>query len=174
MPIEHSHGKARPTLARLRDVPAATAVPERTGQRDAKGRFVPGNSQGCGRGWKVAVSKQLGRELKGEAEAVAREAYKLYMAFLRELPSDGPTIRQLCAQRARAAVLSGRYATRAAEAGYDTDDGRRALELSLKLDQRAERLAVTAWDLAARQAKRDNSTDAGLPWLEAHAKETPT
>jgi len=81
----------------------------------------------------------------------------LYAAMLRELPSDGAQVRPLVAARVRCAVLAGRYSLRGAELGLDSDEGRAAVELALRLDQRAERLAVTALDISTRLAARDEN-----------------
>lgn len=155
MPLEQSHGRARPTLPRSGDLPAVPAEHERSRQRDAKGRWVAGNAGGNGRGWRAAVAKMIGRELKGEAAPLARESFRMYRALLAELPHDGAQVSSLVASRARSAVVAARYFARAAELGLDTDEGRAALELSMRLDQRAERLAVTALDVATRLATAD-------------------
>lgn len=155
MSMERSHGAARPTLPRSGTLAAVAPEPIPTGNRDTRGRFQPGNSVGTGRGWKAIVAKHLGRDLKGEALPLAREALQLYRAELGHMPHDGPQVRQLVAARARSAVLAARYALRAAELGLDTEAGQKALALSMQLDARAERLAVTALDIAATLAKAD-------------------
>lgn len=155
MSIERSHGKARPTLPRRRDLEAADADRDPCRGRDEHGRFASGNEAGTGRGWKAIVAKHLGRELQGEAGPLAREALQLFRAELAQMPHDGPQVRQLVAARARSAVLAARYAMRAAELGLDTDVGQKAIELSMRLDARAERLAVTALDIASKLAKAE-------------------
>jgi hypothetical protein len=47
-------------------------------------------------------------------------------------------------------VLSARFAAKAAEVGLYTPEGAKLLEMSAKLDARAERLQVTARDEAER------------------------
>lgn len=150
MSIERSHGRARPTLPRASDLPVELPADERSAQRDASGRFTSGNGIGNGRHWKRVLARQLGTDLAGEAGELGRDAWVLYRALLSELPIDCASVRQLVAARARAAVLSARYARRAAETGLDTDEGVLALEMSVKLDARAERLAVTSLDIATR------------------------
>jgi len=150
--IEQSHGKARPTLPRSSDLTDPHTECEPSGKRDARGRFAAGNDTATGRGWKAILRKHVTGALKGEAEPLAREAWQLYQSLLSELPCDSPGVRQLVAARARAAVLSARYALLAAERGYGTEDGDAALELSTKLCQRAERLAVTSLDLSTKLA----------------------
>lgn len=167
MTAEHSHGKARPTLPRSRSLAEVPSAPQRHGERDAHGRFATGNKVATGKGWKSILAKQLGRDLQGEAEPLAREALVLYRGLLAELPHDGAQVRQLVAARARSAVLSGRYALRAAELGLDSEAGQRVLELSMKLDARAERLAVTALDIATKLAKADTDRARGATALHA-------
>lgn len=158
MTIERSHGKARPTLPRLSDVPVVTpAANDRAGLRDAHGRFAPGNAAGTGRAWKRAIRKVLAREAGGDAEAaiVAGDAWQLYLAALRSLPSHGPLVRQAVAMQSRHAALSAFYAAKAAAAGLLTEQGLMLGAESTKHGQRAERLSVTALDLAVRMAAAD-------------------
>ena len=152
MPIEQSHGRARPTLPRASDLADLPTERVAHGKRDQRGRFVGGNDLATGRGWKAILRRHVTGALKGETEPLAREAWQLYQSMLRELPCDCASVRQLVAARARAAVLSARYALLAAERGYETDDGTAALEMSTKLCQRAERLAVTSLDISTRLA----------------------
>ena len=152
MTIELSHGKARPTLPRSDDLAVPPPAADRPRQRDAQGRFAPGNTSGRGRGWRASIARMVGRDLQGEAAPLAREAWRVYTALLAELPHTGAQVSSLVASRARSAVLSARYAARAAELGLDTEEGQRALTLSMQLDQRAERLAVTALDISTRLA----------------------
>jgi hypothetical protein len=102
----------------------------------------------------------VGRDLRGEVAPLAREAWRVFQALLKELPHTGAQVSCLVAARARSAVLSARFAVRAAELGLDTDAGRSALELSMKLDARAERLAVTSLDIATRLAASERKTSA--------------
>lgn len=158
MTIEQSHGAARPTLPRSSDlatVPEAERVP--TEGRDANGRFASGNPWAGGAKWRSLIAEGLGRELEGKAGELGRRAHRLFRAFLADMPVDCANVRSLVAQRARAAALADAYALRGAELGLDTTEGGKALSEALKWDQRAERLAVTALDVATKlavQAKR--------------------
>ena len=164
---EFSHGKARPTLPRARALAVAPPVSEANHGRDAKGRFTGKDSPAYGRGWKTLIARMAGRELSGEALELGKASWRLYLALLSELPHDGPTVRTLAAAQARSAILSARYASRATELGLDTDAGMKSLELSVKLDMRAERLAVTSQDVAARLAKQERVRKPVVsPWLE--------
>lgn len=158
MTIERSHGKARPTLPRASDlqVPALDAVAERTHQRDAAGRFVAGHGLGKGRGWKRAVAKLIGRAADDPAAVVvAGDAWKLYVAKLRELPHSGPTVRSLAAQGAREEALAAFWHTEASARGLTTTEGIAASDRAMRHGQRAERLAVTALDIATKLAAAD-------------------
>lgn len=75
----------------------------------------------------------------------------------------------MLAESARSSVVSTHLAARALELGVETTKGRALLELSMKLGQRAERTAVTAYDLAQRLAEADRKAQpmAHLAWLNA-------
>jgi hypothetical protein len=141
--IESSHGKARPTLPRSSDLRVVETAPTPTEGRDPGGRFGAGNQIASGSRWRASIRKLLGKGATNEqAEAVARQAFRLYCALLRELPSDGPSVR----------VLAAYFTDRAAELGFDCDAGAAALEQATKHGTRAERLAVTCIDVATRFA----------------------
>ena len=150
---ERSHGPhLRPSLPRSSDLAAIPTDGVPSGKRAAGGRFALGNQDASGKGWKSILRQQVTGPLKGEAEPLAREAYALYRALIQELPCDSPGVRQLVAARARAAVLSARYALLAAERGYETLEGVAALEMSTRLCQRAERLAISSLDVSTKLA----------------------
>lgn len=167
MAIEYREGKARPTLPRSSDLRAADPDAKPAATRDAQGRFLAGSTDGFGARWKHAIAEQLGRSLEGEAGRLGREAYKLYRALLRDMPVDNASVRVLVAARARAVTLAGFLARRAAEVGNETSEGERLLARAATWDARAERNAVTAWDLATKMASthRRKVIDCA-PWLE--------
>ena len=170
MTIEQSHGKARPTLPRSSDLtPVPDAAEERRHQRDAGGRFKTGNVVGRGRGWKRAIAKMLGRQIDDPlAQAVADDAWRTFSAMMRELPSDGAMVRTLVAAKARHDALAAFWGAKAASLGLATPEGVRAQEQSTKHDQRAERLTVTALDVATRLAKDARTRTPELPpWIVA-------
>lgn len=168
MTIEKSHDKARPSLPRSSDLAAVPAVDERPRQRDSNGRWTAGNAGGIGRGWRAAIRKMVGRDLKGDdAEPLARESFRMYQALLAELPHTGAQVSSLVAARARSAVMSARYAARAAELGLDSVEGMRALEVSMRLDARAERLCVTAIDVSTKLAAADRKGNRSVAALHA-------
>jgi hypothetical protein len=160
--IERSHGKARPMLPRSSDLREVETVPSPTEGRSEGGRFGAGNSIASGSRWKGSIRKLLGKgATREEAESVARQAFRLYLALLREQPSDGPTVRVLAALEARHAALAAHFTDRAGELGFETDAGAAALETALKHGQRAERLAVTTLDVSTRLAAAQRSKGRG-------------
>lgn len=165
MTIERSHGKARPTLPRASDLPAAIPGPTGPRQRDGRGRFAAGNREGIGRGAKGAVRRLLGRARglsDAAVECIARDAAALYTSALAELPSDGAVVRQLAASWARHTSLGGYFATLAAQLGPSTREGLAAEQEATRHGQRAERLAISMIDVAARlRAPTDTTHDAG-------------
>ncbi len=164
MPIETSHGSARPTLPRSSDLAVPETVGEPSGVRDARGRFASANGIGRGARWKHLLAESLGRDLTGEAGQLGREAYRLYRSFLADLPCDCASVRAMVAARARAAVLAARFARKAAEVGLDSAEGATALAEAARWDARAERLGISSLDVSARLAKAARSRP-----IDAHA-----
>jgi hypothetical protein len=154
MAIERSRGKARPTLPRSRSLRPVGAVQLRTECRTADGRFGAGNGGGRGRGWKAAIAKMLGRDvvdLADVAATVAEDAWKLFAASIREMPSDGTNVRALVARKARHEALEGYWSAQAL-AKLGTPEGSDAEDRATQHGQRAERLSVTALDIATKLA----------------------
>ena len=166
MTIEKSHGKARPTLPRSSDLTDINAVGEPSTARGPGGLFAPGNSLGAGAGWKHAIAAALGAERDGDAGKLGKDAYRLYRAFMRDLPCDCASVRQLVSQRARAAVLSAYYANKAGELGLSSEFGMQANAEALKWDARAERLAVTSLDISIKLAGARKPIDAHATVLD--------
>jgi hypothetical protein len=136
---------------------------ERTGERDrnqdAKGRFVAGNDAPKGRAVKRLIRRYLGEGAASSEQvaALTSDTLTLFKAFKRTLGCSAPQVQDTVARRARWGVLSAWYALHAAELGLGTEEGMAALEMALKLDARAERLDVTALDLAKRLAEPDDA-----------------
>jgi hypothetical protein len=108
--------------------------------------------------------KQLCREgLEGLDENLARDALTMYRALLRVAPSDGPAVRQLIAAQCRHAVMATAFANEAAKLGLATPEGIKLAEQSRSHDLAAQRLSVTAFDLAVRTA------DQGKAKVNPHA-----
>lgn len=172
MALEHSHGKARPTLPRSADLPVPPAAPDRRQGRDGKGRFAPGHRQSArSRGWRRAIAQLAsGQASTAEQAKLAGDSGTLYRATLATLPCEGPLTNPIAAEHARTAVLSAHFAGAALAAGVTTVRGRQLLELSLKLGQRAERTAVTLLDLTTRIAEAERKRNPPtLPWLQTTA-----
>lgn len=167
MTLERSKGKLRPTLPRSSDLAGVNAAGEPLAARGPGGLFAPGNSVGAGAAWKYAIGAALGAERAGDAGKLGKEAYRLYRAFMRDLPCDCASVRQLVAQRARAAAFSAYYANKAGELGLTSELGMQANAEALKWDARAERLAVTSLDVSTKLAATRKPIDAHAAVLEA-------
>jgi hypothetical protein len=166
--IEMREGKARPTLPKARDLAATEPGSHRTEGRDPHGRFTTGNAWAPGAKWRALIAEGLGRELPGQAGELGRRAYRLFRAYLADLPTDCASVRSLVAQRARAVTLADAYAARGAELGIASQDGAAALSEALKWDARAERLAVTSLDVATKlAAKLRRTIDVHAPVVAA-------
>jgi hypothetical protein len=160
MPIEQSHGRARPTLPRASDLQPIETEREPTAGRGPGGRFAPGNRVAVRQGEKAAVRKLLGRgAAEGDVAIVARDAVRLFHGALRDLPSDGSVVRSLAALYGRHAAVSAYLNAKADEAGLQTEAGAALLESAMRHGQRVERLAVTMLDVATRLAKTRDPDD---------------
>lgn len=176
MTIERSHQKARPTLPRSSDLRPVQTDRAPDGSRSAGGRFAAGNTIARGRGWKRALVKMLGRNVDDPiASAVAADAWRLYCATVRELPNDGPTVRGLVALQARHQALAAFWAAQTVAEGLATPEGIAAADQATKHGQRAERLVVTALDIATRLAAADRAkpADAHRALVDALTPATP-
>ena len=161
MAIEHNEGMARPRLPRADDLPAVIPAPSVTGggapgtNRDAAGRFQPGNQVASGRSLRLAVRRMLGSaDASNETVAsVAQDAHRIYQAALQRLPDDSAPVCQLVALHARHAALAAFYSGRCAELGLLSPEALAMGALGVTHGQRAERTLVTALDVACRLAK---------------------
>lgn len=147
--IEKSHGKARPTLPRSSDLASPEADAKPTDERSTHGHFAAGNRTGLDARFKATVKRALGNKASsGEVRAVYRDALRVFSTTLRSLPSDAGPVRTLCALHARHVALNGYFTAKAEEAGLDSMAGARLLEIADRQSQRAERVLVTAMDVA--------------------------
>lgn len=73
------------------------------------------------------------------------------------MPNDGPTVRGLLAAKCRHEALAGFWTARSVELGLSSDGGIAAQHEATEHGRRAERLAVTALDIACRIAKAENA-----------------
>ncbi len=153
MALRFEKGKLRPQRRRLKDLPRTATASEPSQSRGPDGRFAPGNKAAVGRVVRESIKRQLGRDTTApQVEQLYRETLSLFRSHLAELPDDGSRIQSLVSRQARWEVIGARVATRALEVGIETPEGQRLLDTAMKLDARAERLAVTALDLAERAA----------------------
>jgi hypothetical protein len=147
------HGAVRTAPPRRKDQAGYTA-PEPSRDRATGGRFAPGNRAAVRSGVRALIKRQLGADATTEEVAqLYRETMTMFSGLLADLPArDAHEVQDLTARRARWSVLGARFSAKAAEVGLFTEEGSRLLEMALKLDARAERLAVTARDEAERLA----------------------
>lgn len=165
MAIRNTHGKTRFESPRTKDIPQLTegTAREPTEGRTVGGRFAPGNRAAIGRAAKTITLASLGNPDDPHTGELAKLARTLYFALLRDLPSDGPAVRQTVAAQARNATLAAEYSRLAANAGLGTAGGMKLADAARAHDTTANRLAVTALDMATRAA---NSKPKELPsWL---------
>lgn len=164
------HGATRTTPPRRKDAGAYTA-PEPDRNRDATGRFVGGNDAARRKAIRSLLKRQLGSDATTEeVEQLYRETMVQFRACLADLPAnDAAEVQDLTARRARWSILSARYASKAAEVGLYTDQGARLMDMALKLDARAERLAVTARDEAERLVRTRGEVDPAAERAAARA-----
>ena len=145
-------GKARTETPRLKDLSLPETARDPSEGRGEAGRFAAGNRASVGQGIKALIRKGLGDPDDEATGSLVREATRLYLALLRSLPADGPGVRQLVASQARHAMLATHYANEAARVGLGTKDGLAMAEASRAHDTTAQRLSVTAYDRAVREA----------------------
>lgn len=136
----------------MKDLHVVASARDPSDGRTQGGRFGKGNRASVGNGFKSLIRKSLGDPDDPAAAELVRQATRLYLALLRDLPSDGPAVRQLAASQARHVALATHFANEAARVGLATDRGLRLAEASRAHDTTAQRLAVTAYDRATREA----------------------
>ncbi len=169
MTIEKSHGKARPMLVRSSDLRPPEAESKPTDGRGAHGHFAAGNRTGVAARFTHTVKKALGPGTSNdETKIVVRDAKRVAAHVLRALPSDAAPVRVLVAIHARHVALHAFFTAKAEEAGLTTPAGLKLLEVADRQSQRAERVLVSAQDMArvcaASEAKRD-AVDPLAKWM---------
>ncbi len=159
---ERSHGKARPSLVRASDLRPAEPDANRTGERDARGQFAAGNRTGALARFQATVKKSLGSGgTDSETGIIARDARRVFANVMRALASDAAPVRVLVAIHARHVALHGYYTAKAEAAGLETTQGLKLLEVADRQSQRAERVLVTAQDVARTCAAQENKSNSG-------------
>jgi hypothetical protein len=170
--IEQSKGKARPALVRSSDLRTSESVRKPTDGRTADGRFAAGNRVSVGAGFKRTAKKLLGPESAGgeDERVVRRDAWRVFVATMRTMPSDAAPVRSLVGLHARHIALAALYAAKASEAGLATAAGMKLQEAADRQSQRAERVLVTALDVArVCAASAEEQRPNGLALLHAAA-----
>jgi hypothetical protein len=161
MGTERSHGKARTVLATsgmLRAIDTEASEARRAHNRDDKGRFRPGNKVATERGTSTAIKRLFGglarqEDLGPDAQLVVGDARRLYLTTMRSMPVDAAIVRSKVASMAWHEAMAAHWRRRALLAGLDTPEGIGCDERATQHDVRAERLVVTALDLAQRLPK---------------------
>jgi hypothetical protein len=167
MALRREHTGLRPQPTRLKDVTRRQRSGNGAANHDAGGRFTAGNKAAEGKRLKAIIRRHLGRDAtNADTEALYREVRDIFAALVASVGSSMPQVQDTLARRARWGVLSAHYALRAVDLGLETEQGQACLELALKLDQRAERLDITAIDLANRLGD-DSGSNGANPILAA-------
>jgi len=145
MALNQSNGAVRPTLPRSSDPPMP-----KVGRPFGPKAIYLGRPDT--RGWKSAIRRAyVGKGLSDpELNKLVDDSLTLTRSFSLDLGVDCSSLRALTAARARAVVLSGHLQSAAIELGPTTVQGMKLLDAALKWDQRAERLAITSYDLSMR------------------------
>jgi len=146
-------GKVRASTPRLKDVPRPKkSEPNPLEGRKPDGKFDSGNRLSEGQGFKALVRRSLGDPEDPAVADLTKTTRALYLHTLKSLPSDGPGVRPLVAAQARHMVLATYYSNAAVKAGLETKQGLVMAEASRSHDVTAQRLSVTAYDRAVREA----------------------
>ena len=153
MATRTTHDLTRTESPRLKDLPKSldTARDPAEG-RDQAGRFAPGDRSSVGHGFKALIRRGLGNPDDPAVAELVKAATQVYLHTLRSLPSDGAGVRPLVAAFARHVTLATHYANEAARVGLSTAEGLKLAEASRQHDTTAQRLSVTAFDRAVREA----------------------
>jgi hypothetical protein len=166
--IEVNKGKARPRLPRSRDLSAVPRPRDPSEGRDEHGHFSRGNRARVGRGEVRVIGKLLGAT-ENQAAIVARDAVRIQRAVMRDMPSDAALVRSLASLLGRHLAIVAYASAKADSLGLDTPDAQKWLEVALRHGARAERLSVTALDIATKLAAGAAPADAA-PWVAAVAE----
>lgn len=151
---ERCKGKMRPSFKRASDLGAPETVRNPSEGRTPRGTFAEGNRHSVEARVKHSIRKTLGSKADaGEAGLVAGDAGRIFGAFMRSMASDAAPVRAMAALAARHSALASFYGSKAVQAGLTTPEGMALQTAADRQSQRAERVLVTAEDLADRHAK---------------------
>lgn len=168
MTFERSKGKVRPMLVRASDMQPGEPAAKPTATRGAHGHFSAGNPTGKAARFIHTVKKAHGTgEGDAETRIVARDARRVSTHVLKSLPSDAAPVRVLVAIHARHVALHAFYTAKAEEAGLTTPAGLKLLEVADRQSQRAERVLVSAQDMARVCARHEASKPMGADEWQA-------
>ena len=169
MSIQNSKGKPRLQRPRLRDAskPSHDAdKPRRTERRPhrtANRSLLAAARHAAG---EVVGSDGFDRATPSEPSQLAREALRMFRAFVRELGTGSPTARAHALAFAMQHAAGQRLTLAADAAGLDTPRGLALLERASQCQARSERAATAAIALAGLLDGRRTPKGALAPWLE--------
>lgn len=164
MTFERSHNKVRPMLVRASDLQPGQPADKPTTGRSDHGHFAAGNRLGVAARFMATVKKALGnKNSPGETRIVYRDARRVMAHVLRAMPSNAAPVRVLVAIHARHVALHGYFTAKAEAAGLDTPEGLKLLEVADRQSQRAERVLVSAQDMARVCAAQEKERNTGNP-----------
>ncbi|MDB4945866.1 MAG: hypothetical protein JWP97_5400 [Labilithrix sp.] len=153
--IEKSHGKARPALVRASDLKTVETDADRPAGRGPDGRFAPGNRVSVGSGCRRTQKKLLGRTGGSDDELlVRRDAFRVFTQTMRSMASDAAPVRSLVSLHARHVALAAYFGALASAKGLAEPEGMKLQEAADRQSQRAERVLVTAIDVARTLAAK--------------------
>jgi hypothetical protein len=148
---ERSKGKMRPSLVRSSDLVTVETEANPTDGRGPDGRFAPGNRVSVGSGCRRTQKKLLGPHAGREDERlVRRDAFRVFTQTMLSMPSDAPPVRSLVSLHSRHVALAAYYGALASAAGLASDAGMTLQAVADRQSQRAERVLVTAIDVATK------------------------
>jgi|SRR6478736_4070109 len=173
MRFQSVRGRLRHRSTDLSELPNVSAtVQERTDSealtRTPDGKFGKDNTAAKNRASKESIKKLLGKRLSTDpvVKQLTADAHKLFAATLRTMPCDAAPVRAFVAIYARNLAVAGFFQTKAADAGLDTPQGLKFLEVAQKCEHRAEHVLTSALGfatkLAATEPAKGNSIEAWI------------
>jgi hypothetical protein len=167
MTFPRSHDRRRIEGARLRDVTTPTSDPN-TPHLDHKRPFRSSRrklSQALRARVAAGVGSALARNASPQTGAqVARTAVSLYRAGQAELRTSSPLALSHLLRWAVGTATAQHLALAAVDAGAETTEGRQLLELSMRLEGRAERASVAALTMARALGTHGPGSTTPSPW----------
>jgi len=170
MTFPRSHDRRRLEGSRLREVASPTAGPEEPRLSRKRPHRAPRRKLSAALRARVdrgVVSALSGIAAPDAGAQVARVAVSLYRAGQLELRTSSPMALSHLLRWAVGTATAQHLAMVACDVGPESDRGRELLELSMRLEGRAERASVAALSFARALGAAGRTVKAGgVPWLE--------